>query len=106
MGITDKNMSPAEIKLSKLGFYLLEEGTITIDDNLSYPIITYARFLDDDKTATDMTIRFDPSQYSIDLWQRYSSTVFIDPPLLDAIQDRAKELKYRSSGMHSTEISK
>ena len=49
---------------------MLNQEIIKISDELSYPIIEYARFLDDDKTDYDMVITFDPSQYSIELWQK------------------------------------
>ncbi len=87
-------MSAAEIKLSKLGFFLLKQDIIKIDDKLSYPIIKYARFLDNDKTGYDKVITFDPSQYCIELWQENSTTVFTDPTLLKAIQERAEELNF------------
>lgn len=85
-------MSVAEIELSKLGFYLLEQSVIKIDDKTSYPVIKYARFLDNDKTGYDMVITFDPSQYCVGLEQINSTTVFIEPPLLEAIQARMNEL--------------
>lgn len=94
MSSNNNIMSVAEIKLSKLGFFLLEQNTIKIDDKLSYPIIRYARFLDKEKTGYDMTITFDPSQFCIELWQENSSTVFTDPNLLKAIQERAEELNF------------
>lgn len=87
-------MSVAEIKLSKLGFFLLEQSIVKISDDLSYPIIKYARFLDNEKTGYDKVITFDPSQFCIELWQENSSTVFTDPNLLKAIQERAEELNF------------
>ena len=87
-------MSVAEIKLSKLGFYLLKQSIIKIDNKTSYPVIKYARFLDKDKTGYDMVLTFDPSQYCVELCQKNSTTAFIEPPLLEAIQARMKELDF------------
>ena len=87
-------MTNAEKKLSKQGFYLLEHTVLKIDHITSYPVLKYARFLDNEKKYYNMVITFDPSQYSIELWQENSTTVFTDPTLLKAIQERAEELNF------------
>lgn len=86
----------AEKRLNEHGFFLLKSDTVNIDDKISYPYIQYGRFLDDDHTACDMSITFDPSQNSVMLSED-GSTVFVDPDLLDAIMERTRELKYGSS---------
>lgn len=91
---TNTILTEAEIKLSKNGFYLLNKDTVKIDDALSYPILEYARFMDDDRTLYDMVITLDASQNCIELRQKNSSTVFIEPELLEAIQERTKELNF------------
>ena len=45
-------MTNAEEKLSKQGFYLLEHTTLKIDHITSYPVLKYARFLDNEKNIT------------------------------------------------------
>lgn len=89
-------MTKAEKRLNEHGFFLLKSDTVNIDDKISYPYIQYGRFLDDDHTACDMSIIFDPSQYSVMLHED-GSTVFVDPDLLGAILERTKELKYGPS---------
>ena len=89
-------MTKAEKRLNEHGFFLLKSDTINIDDEISYPYIQYGRFVDDEHTACDMSIIFDPSQYSVMLHED-GSTVYVDPDLLDAIMERTKELKYDSN---------
>lgn len=92
----DTTMTTAEKKINEHGFVLVKSDTINIDDKISYPFVQYCRFLDDDYTTCDMSITFDPSQYSVML-DSDASTVFVDPDLLDAIMERTRELKYSSS---------
>ena len=87
-------MTKAKKNLSKYGFYLLKQTTIKIDDKTSYPVIDYARFLDPDKTDYDMVITFDPSQYCVGLWCKNQGTIFVEPSLLAAIQERISELNF------------
>lgn len=73
-------MTNAEKNLSKQGFYLLKQTTIKIDDK--------------DKTDYDMVITFDPSQNCVELWCKNQGTIFVEPPLLTAIQERISELNF------------
>ena len=91
--MNDTITTKAEKRLNEHGFFLLKSDTINIDDKISYPFIQYGRFVDDEHTARDMSIIFDPSQYSVMLHED-GSTVYVDPDLLDAILERTKELKY------------
>ena len=67
---------------------------VKIDDKTSYPVIDYARFLDPDKTDYDMVITFDPSQNCVELWCKNQGTIFVEPPLLAAVQERISELNF------------
>ena len=91
--MNDTITTKAEKRLNEHGFFLLKSDTVNIDDEISYPYIQYGRFLDDDHTACDMSITFDPSQNSVMLHED-DSTVYVNPDLLDAILERTKELKY------------
>lgn len=91
--MNDTITTKAEKRLNEHGFFLLKSDTINIDDKISYPFIQYGRFVDDEHTACDMSIIFDPSQYSVMLSEE-GSTVYVDPDLLAAILERTKELKY------------
>lgn len=92
--ISSEEKTDAEKKIADQGFCLLEQDIIKIDSKISYPIIKYARFLDPGKTDYDMVITFDPSQYSVEVWNRDGNTVFLDPHILTAIQKRIDELEF------------
>ena len=92
--MTDNNkMTSAEIAMSKHGFFFLKQYEIRVDENVSHPVITYARFVDNERTLYDMTVTFDCAQKSIEFWQKKSETVFVEPYVLEAIVERAHELK-------------
>ncbi len=82
----------AEYYLEDCGFSLEETKHITINSELSYTSFKYIRYFDNDnKMYPEMTITFDPSQNSIELWN-YQNAVFLDAALAAAIHMRSEEL--------------
>ena len=82
----------AEYYLEDCGFSLEETKHITINSELSYTSFKYIRYLDNNKMYPEMTITFDPSQNSIELWN-YQNAVFLDAALAAAIHMRSEELR-------------
>ena len=91
------NITVGERLLKKCGFCLYNSQTIKIEDELEYVVYEYAQLQDMEKMeGCEMTINFDPSQNSIEVWDRYGvkvwGKVFLNSDIILAVQIRAKEL--------------
>ena len=89
-----RELTEGELLLLNSGFELSKTESVIISESLKYTTYEYARYLDEEKTGVAMSIRFNLSQNSIDVDNRYSSTVFLTPAIVHAVYIRAREIGF------------